>query len=129
MRPHGSNPAVSLPMGIRSMSLKRGNPRPRTAEGRWYAVGGNHERGKWGLCPQTTLGWVLRTHAAVSAFCFVEKTKPLPFSAFSAFSAVQSVAFGAACHGLAPRGNWQSCLRHSEARSCLPLAPLAAFWI
>jgi len=42
-------------MGIRSMSLKRGNPRPRTAEGRWYAVGGNHERGKWGLCPQTTV--------------------------------------------------------------------------
>jgi hypothetical protein len=33
---------------------------------------------------------VLGTHADVSAFSFVEKTKPLPFSAFSAFSAVQS---------------------------------------
>ena len=31
---------------------------------------------------------MLGTHADVSAFCFVEKTKPLPFSAFSAFSAV-----------------------------------------
>ena len=33
---------------------------------------------------------MLGTHADVSAFCFVEKAKPLPFSAFSAFSAVQS---------------------------------------
>jgi len=36
------------------------------------------------------VGWVLGTHAAVSDFCFVEKAKPLPFTASSAFSAVQS---------------------------------------
>ena len=36
---------------------------------------------------------MLGTHADVSAFCFVEKTKPLPFSAFSAFSAVQSAVY------------------------------------
>ena len=36
---------------------------------------------------------MLGTHADVSAFCFVEKAKPLPFSAFSAFSAVQSAVY------------------------------------